>query len=211
MLNCNGDMYFISGLKHAMFASCLFSHLWSLRNETFQSLWCHLLKENKGGWFISLVIIMEMEVDKLKRERAAAKGVFTKSCNRLLEAINIESEVDLIETKFKTREIKWGDVEMKNDAYISVVEAGGNNVGDEKWIDDLEEKFEVAEKAKFDYVRVRKQLYERDDQMSKHEIEEKWKMQKIEIDCKRKKGVRDMHGKIFRREVKSLEELLDAD
>ena len=33
MLNCNGDMYFISGLKHALFASCLLPHLWSLRND----------------------------------------------------------------------------------------------------------------------------------------------------------------------------------
>ena len=155
-----------------------------------------------------------MDANKLKRERGAAKGLFTKACNRLSEAININSEVDLIEAKFETLKIKWSGVQIKNDAYLSAVDVdgdGGDDIKEDGWIDDLEEKFEVVEKAKFDYVRKRKQNYEKDDKLIKHEVEEQLNKQKNVVDSKKKKSVRDMHGKVFRQEVKSLEELLDSD
>ena len=40
---------------------------------------------------------------KSRRERSSAKGLFTKACNRLSEAITIESEFDLIESKFENK------------------------------------------------------------------------------------------------------------
>ena len=61
-----------------------------------------------------------MEVGKWKKERASAKALFTKACNRLSEAINIESEVDLIEAKFDALKFRWSDVQMKNDIYVNV-------------------------------------------------------------------------------------------
>ena len=56
---------------------------------------------------------------KVKRERASAKGLFTKACNRLSEAIYSESEIDLIDAKFKTLKIKWSDIQVKHDTYIT--------------------------------------------------------------------------------------------
>ena len=148
---------------------------------------------------------------KVKRERASAKGLFTKACNRLSEAIYSESEIDLIDAKFKTLKIKWSDIQVKHDTYITSLGTDIDEDEENRWIDDLEEKFEVAEKAKFDYVRGRRQKYERDYQLNKHEVEEHLNHEKMVAECRKKKGIRDMHGKIFNQEIKALQELIIAD
>ena len=104
--------------------------------------------------------------------------------------------MDLIEAKFDTLKIKWSDVQVKNDVYLTAAfpDDEGEAAQEDTWIYDLEEKFEVAEQAKFDYVRDRKQQYE-----------------KSEIECKRKKAIRDMYGKLFHQEVNGLEELMKLD
>ena len=135
---------------------------------------------------------------KSRRERSSAKGLFTKACNRLSEAITIESEFDLVESKFETLKIRWNDVQVKNDAYLAVVYPDGNeDVAEVQWLDDLEEKFEVAEKAKFDYVRNRKKLYEREIQESKYEVELKFNKHKSDVESKGRKAVRNMHHQIL--------------
>ena len=58
------------------------------------------------------------EIAKLKRERASAKSLFTKAYNRLSEATNIDSDVDLIEAKFATVKAKWSNVQLKHETYI---------------------------------------------------------------------------------------------
>ena len=147
-----------------------------------------------------------------RRERSSAKGLFTKACNRLSEAITIESEFDLIESKFETLKIRWNDVQVKNDAYLAVVYPDGNeDVAEVQWLDDLEEKFEVAEKAKFDYVRNKKKLYEREIQESKHEVELKFNKHESDVESKGRKAARNMHHQILLQEIKLLKELMKED
>ena len=152
------------------------------------------------------------EITKLKRERASAKSLFTKACNRLSEAINIVSDVDLIEAKFATVRVKWSNVQLKHDAYIIAAfpEGEGDDDG-EIWINDLEERFEVIEKAKFDYAKGMKQKTEKDNQVIKHEIEERLIVNKLEVEERKRKSIRDMQNKIFQQEVHALEILIKAD
>ena len=121
--------------------------------------------------------------------------------------------MDLIEAKFDTLKVKWSDVQVKNDVYLTAAfpDDEGEAAQEDTWINDLEEKFEVAEKAKFDYVRDRKQQYEDDSIHNKSMVEEHLIKEKSEIECKRKKAIRDMYGKLFHQEVNALEELMKLD
>ena len=47
--------------------------------------------------------------------------------------------------------------------------------------------------------------------MNKHEVEEHLNHEKMVAECRKKKGIRDMHGKIFNQEIKARQELIIAD
>ena len=102
---------------------------------------------------------------------------------------------------------------MKNDVYLAAAfpDDEGEAAQEDTWINDLEEKFEVAEKVKFDYVRDRKQKYEDDSIHTKSMVEEYLIKEKSEIESKRNKGIRDMYGKLFHQEVSALKELMKVD
>ena len=155
--------------------------------------------------------IIMAEIAKLKRERVSAKSLCTKACNRLSEAIYIDSGVDLIEAKFATVKVKWSNVQLKHDTYIIAALPEGEGDDGGIWINDLEEKFEVIEKAKFDYAREMKHKLQKDNQVIKHEMEERHTVDKLEVEGRKRTNIRDMQNKIFQQEVHALEILIKAE
>ena len=153
-----------------------------------------------------------MEVIKSKRERSTAKGMFTKACNRLIGAIQDESEVDLIDARFESLKIRWSDLQVKHDKYMmSAFPEGDEEEVDIKWLDEEEEKFESTEKMKFEYVRKKRKMQEMESEESKHNVETRLRQESFGAEAGKNKGIRNMHSNIYKQEVKCLEELMLTD
>ena len=77
--------------------------------------------------------------------RTTAKRKFTRCYNRLNEALVNNLEIEMVNTKFNELSLLWDDVQSKHDLYLFADQ--------DAWIGDVEEKFELIQKAKIDYLR----------------------------------------------------------
>ena len=94
--------------------------------------------------------------DDEKMSRITAKRKFTRCYNRLNEDIVNKLDIETITTKFNQLTLLWDDVQLKHDIYIFAIHPGDEEPSDadqDAWLGDVEEKFELIQKAKIDYTR----------------------------------------------------------
>ena len=90
------------------------------------------------------------------RLRTTAKRKFTRCYNRLNEALVNNLEIEIVNTKFNELSLLWDDVQSKHDLYLFAIypaEEEPVDADQDAWIGDVEEKFELIQKAKIDYLR----------------------------------------------------------
>ena len=91
-----------------------------------------------------------------KKVRTSAERKFTSCYNRLNEAILNKAEADIIIVKFKDLCLKSDDVQSKHDAYLFALHPEVEDLSDaseDTWLRQIEEKFDIMEKAKLEYLR----------------------------------------------------------
>ena len=91
-----------------------------------------------------------------KKQRTTAKQKFTRAYNRLIEVIDNDGELDIVKAKYTDIQALWFEVQTSHENFIFAKYPDQEEPEDEeedKWIKDLEEKFEIIQKARFDYER----------------------------------------------------------
>ena len=92
-----------------------------------------------------------------KKQRTIASRAFTRCYNRLNESILNKVSKDIVITKFDNLKKLWENVQSKHDSYLiakcpdedeDFVEQQEDN-----WLNKYEERFELAEKSKRDFLR----------------------------------------------------------
>ena len=141
-----------------------------------------------------------------KKQRTTAKRKFTRLCNRIMEDINNEGELEVIDEKYVTIKLLWDDVQSKHDNYMFAkypTEEEPSNPTDDEYMRQLEEKFEIIQKAKHDYIRKLK---------IQEEEEMKFKEKKVvTLDTKVADQKISVEEKLFEQEVKYIDSMLDKD
>ena len=89
--------------------------------------------------------------------RTLAARKFTRTYNRFNEQINDKQDIDLINNKYELLQRLWEDLQSKHDTYLITAypddEPGTGNEAEDKWIETYEERFEIATKARYDYLK----------------------------------------------------------
>ena len=94
-----------------------------------------------------------------KSLRTISSRKFTRCYNRLNEAILNKLDEEIIITKFNDLKVLWEDVQSKHDNYLIAKypeEDEEFNKGEDAWLNKIEERFEIATKSKFDYLKLLK-------------------------------------------------------
>ena len=93
-----------------------------------------------------------------KKQRTIASRKFTRCYNRLNEAIVNKNEIDFITNKFSELKSSWNDIQVKHDNYLiaKYPDADESEVdeAENRWLANIEERFEIVQKAKCDYIKV---------------------------------------------------------
>ena len=91
-----------------------------------------------------------------KKHRTTAKRKFIRCYNRLNGFILNNDVADIIVTKFNELKLCWDDVQSANDDYLFSIYPDENTEikrEDLAWLEEVEEKFEIIQKLKCDYIR----------------------------------------------------------
>ena len=102
----------------------------------------------------------------LKKERAAAKSLFTKTQNGFIRAEDSHSDAAIVKERFPNVKERWNQLQLKYEIYKNLLEetklvAADTDEGEleairsqeEKWICRAEEEFEDAERVHVEYSR----------------------------------------------------------
>ena len=90
-----------------------------------------------------------------KKSRTAAKRTFIRLCNRITLDIQHRSSPEVINEKYSTLKLLWDNVQSKHDDYLFAIhpdEEEPSSPADVGYITQLEEKFEIIQKLKYDYT-----------------------------------------------------------
>ena len=104
-----------------------------------------------------------MAGEEQKKSRTSAKRKFTRAYNRYVETINNKGDIDIVKAKYNNIQTLWVEVQSKHDDFLLAKFPDQEEPGsaeDEKWIGELEEKFEIAQKMRYDYERELQSNYE---------------------------------------------------
>ena len=91
-----------------------------------------------------------------KQARTTAKRKFTRCSNRLNDAIETNTDPEIITAKYNELSLLWDDVQSKHDVYLFAKHPGEDEPVDDvedEWIGELGERFDIIQKAKFEYER----------------------------------------------------------
>ena len=90
-----------------------------------------------------------------KQACITAKRKFTRCSNRLNDAIETNTDPEIITAKYNELSLLWDDFQSKHDVYLFAKHPGEDELVDaveDEWIAELEERFDIIQKAKFEYV-----------------------------------------------------------
>lgn len=149
-------------------------------------------------------------VAEAKRLRTTAKQRFTRAYNRLIEAIGDKGELDIIKAKYTDIQTLWMDVQTKHENYVFAKHPDEDEPVDEdedQWLSNIEEKFEIAQKERFDYERH----YDKKDDalLGLEAVRQQEEKVNKEMTVARRKV--EVERKMFVEEFRSLQRMLKDD
>ena len=145
-----------------------------------------------------------------KKSRATAKRKFTRLCNRLTLDIQHRSSPEVIDEKYSTLKLLWDDDQSKHDDYLFALhpdQEEPSTPADVEYITQLEEKFEIIQKLKYDYTY--KMKLEKDEDMKNEEIQKN--QVEVIVDTKIADQKIISEKMLFSQEVDNLNDMLKSD
>ena len=92
-----------------------------------------------------------MDVEELKKSRATAKRMFTKSKNNLNTQIEKERDLEIVESRMGELRLAYRTAQEKHEEYMSGLgyeEEDERYVAEDKWITTVDTDFDDAEVKK---------------------------------------------------------------
>ena len=104
--------------------------------------------------------------ETLKKERAAAKGLFTRARNSFIRAVDSHSEAAVVKERFSNGRERWNQLQLKHEMYKNLLEETKLVATDtderereairnqeEEWVCRVEDEFEDGECVHVEYIR----------------------------------------------------------
>ena len=95
-------------------------------------------------------------IDTLKKARATAKSLFTKTRKNLIRAIDNESDITIIEGRMEELKRTYDSTQAKHEEYMSALNIGEEDDGydaEDAWITVVDEDFDEVEAKKVAFVK----------------------------------------------------------
>ena len=145
-----------------------------------------------------------------KKLRITAKRKFTRAYNRLIETIENKGELEIIDEKYSAIKLLWDDVQSKHEEYLFAAfpeQDEPYDVADDQWIKEVEEKFEIVQKRKYDYDRSCKTEVE---EMKKSETE-RVTVDQLQKDTRIAESKIDVERNMFLQEMVGISQMINDD
>ena len=145
-----------------------------------------------------------------KKLRTTAKRKFTRAYNRLIETIENKGELEIIEEKYSTIKSLWDDVQSKHEEYLFAAfpdQDEPDNAAENQWIKEVEERFEIVQKRKYDYERSCKT----EEEEMKKSVTEKVMVDQLHKDTRLAESKIDVEKNMFLQEMVGISQMISDD
>ena len=135
-----------------------------------------------------------------KKERSIAKGLFTRSRNKLLRAINNKDDAEIVESRLGEFKKRYGDVLEKHEQYVHGIEIVDEP---ESWVDEIEDEYDEAEREGCRYIKEQQKV-EKEVKVDSNAFEGEG------IEIQRAKQMRELERSNFMQKVTMINDILKS-
>ena len=88
-----------------------------------------------------------------KKYRTTAKRLFTRSKNGLQNALRMNDDAEIIESRFAELTKRFGDVLEKHEQYVYELEKGNTTVEEDGWVEEIVTGYDDLERECCRYIK----------------------------------------------------------